>query len=134
MDALALFAIPFFMTMAAHEASVAQYRYAAAAQDRPSYVYAVPPGSGWAPGSVIGAGVGGIAGGPGGAVAGAMLGGTLGYAATVPPAYVAPAYTAPVAHTPPARATLAWNASPRPASADGFIGNWQSFMQPSAGR
>lgn len=131
MDALALFAIPFFMSVAAHEASMAQFRYAAAAQQGQSYVYAVPPGSGWAPGSVMGAGLGGIAGGPGAAVAGAMLGGTLGYAATLPPAYVAPAYVTPVAYTPPVRATLAWNASPRPSTADSFVSGWQSFMQPS---
>jgi hypothetical protein len=131
MDALALFTIPFFMTMAAHEASMAQYRYTQAAQERPPYAYSVPPGHGWAPGAVMGAGVGGIAGGGGGALAGAMLGGSIGYAATMPPPYAGP-----VAYTPPSRMALRWESGERAASpsAEPFISRWQSFMQPSARR
>lgn len=128
MDAVALFAIPFFMSVAAHEASHAPYRHAGARYDAP-YAYAVPPGYGWAPGTVIGAGFGGIAGGAGGAVAGAVLGGTLGYAATMPPYAYAPAQAD---YAPPARASLAWTAGPRSPSADSFISGWQSFMQPAS--
>ena len=130
MDAFALFAIPFLMVAGAHEAMLAE-RYAAGGQYGQPYVYAVPPGSGWAPGAAIGAGVGALAGGghAGPAVAGALIGGAVGYAATTPP----PVYVAPVAHAPPAYAPLARSRPAPSGSADAFIANWMSFMQP-AGR
>ncbi len=123
MDALALF-VPFLMITAAHEATFAQYRYASAAPYEQTYAYAVPPGSGWAPGAAIGAGVGALAsaGHAGPAVAGALIGGTIGYSATMPPVYAIPA---PYAPPPPQRSAAA-----RPGSADAFIANWMSFMQP----
>ena len=122
MDALALF-VPFLMITAAHEATLAQYRYAPAAPYEQSYVYAVPPGSGWAPGAAIGAGVGALASGghAGAAVAGALIGGTIGYSATMPPVYAIPA-----PYTPPAPQR---SAPARTGSADAFVANWTSFMQ-----
>jgi hypothetical protein len=122
MDALALF-VPFLMITAAHEAALAQYRYASAAQYEPAYVYTVPPGSGWAPGAALGASVGALASGhPGPAVAGALIGGSIGYSATLPPVYATPAAYTPPSPPPSARA--------RSASADAFIANWMNFMQP----
>lgn len=124
MDGLALF-VPFLMITAAHEATLAQYRYASAAQYDPPYVYAVAPGSGWAPGAAIGAGVGALAGGghAGPALAGALIGGSIGYSASMPPVYATPAAYAPPPPPPP-------SSRARPGSADAFIANWMSFMQP----
>lgn len=128
MEAFALFAFPFLMAAGAHEAMLAQQRYVAA-QEGQHYVYAMPPGYGWAPGAAIGAGVGALAGGGGPALAGALIGGTIGHAATTP-VYVAPAAYAPPAHAPaPSRASAASSAS-----TEAFIANWMGFMQPSARR
>ncbi len=134
MDAFALFAIPFLMVAGAHEAMLAE-RYAAGGQYGQSYVYAVPPGSGWAPGAAIGAGVGALASGghAGPAVAGALIGGAIGYAATTPPVYVAPVAYAPPAYAAPAYAPPARSRPAPSRSSDAFIANWMSFMQP-AGR
>lgn len=129
MDAFAVLAIPFLMVAGAHEAMLAE-RYAAAAQYGQPHVYAVPPGSGWAPGAMIGAGVGALAGGghAAPAVAGALIGGSIGYAATTPPVYAAPVVYAPPPYAAPPRSRSA------PAgSSDAFIANWMNFMQP-AGR
>lgn len=113
MDGLVLFAIPLLMAAASHEAALAQQRYAAAQHGQP-YVYAVPPGSGWAPGAVIGTGVGALAGGghAGPALVGGLVGAAIGHAATTPPVYVAPAAQASPG---PSRLSLDWN----------------NFMQPS---
>lgn len=124
MDALALF-VPFLMITAAHEATLAQYRYASAAQYEQPYVYAVPPGSGWAPGAALGASVGALASGgyAAPAVAGALIGGSIGYSATMPPSV----YVTPSAYVPPAPPP---SSPARSGSADAFMGKWMNFMQP----
>jgi len=99
MDAFALFAIPFFSILAAQDVALRQQQAAAYHYGQPyHYAYAVPAGSGWAPGAAIGAGVGALASGghAGPAVAGALIGGVIGHAATTPPVYLAP-----VAYPPP---------------------------------
>jgi hypothetical protein len=90
-------------------------------------VFAAPPGWGLWPGAIIGAGLGALAGGSlGSAVAGSVIGAAMGAVTTTPPIY--PAYPAPVAYVP------ADSTTPPRGSADVFIANWQSFMQPSARR
>lgn len=139
MDACGKFAVLFLMAVGVNEAALAQGQYAPAAQyGQPyygqPYVYAAPPGWGLGPGAVIGAGMGALAGGSlGSAVAGSVIGAAMGAVATTPPVY--PAYPAPVAYVPAyVPAPAAYSSPPPRGSADAFISNWQSFMQPSTRR
>lgn len=138
MDALAKFAIPFLIIAGATEPAFAQAPYAAGVQYGQPYVYAPayapPPGWGLGPGAVIGAGMGALAGGSlGSALAGSAIGAAMGAVATTPPVY--PVYPAPAAYVPAYVPAPAAYAPPPPrGSADTFIANWQSFMQPSARR
>jgi hypothetical protein len=144
MDAFAKFAIPFLMIVGANEVALAQAPYAAGAQYSQPYVYApayaAPTGWGLGPGAVIGAGIGALAGGSmGSAVAGSVIGAAMGAVATTPPVY--PGYPAPAVYVPAYASPLpeytvppAYAAPVPRGSADAFIANWQSFMQPSARR
>jgi hypothetical protein len=127
MDAFAKFAIPLLVLVGVNEGALAQAPYAAGVQYAQPYVYAAPPGWGLGPGAAIGAGIGALAGGSmGSAVAGSVIGAAMGAVATTPPFY--PAYPAPTGYAPAYAAPV-----PR-GSADAFIANWQSFMQPSGRR
>lgn len=138
MDAFKNFAIPLLLLAGASGAALAQAPYAAGEQYGPPYVYTAPaPGWGLGPGAVIGAGMGALAGGSlGSLVGGAVIGAAMGAVSTSPPFYPGPVYAAPLATYAPA----AYAPPPPPpayaapvprGSADTFISNWQSFMQPS---
>jgi hypothetical protein len=138
MDAFKKFAIPLLLLAGASGAALAQAPYAAGEQYSPPYVYAAPaPGWGLGPGAVIGAGMGALAGGSlGSLVGGSVIGAAMGAVSTSPPFYPGPVlYPAPMAYPAP----VLTYAPPPPAyaapvprgSADTFISNWQSFMQPS---
>jgi hypothetical protein len=138
MDRFAKLAIPFVMAVGITEPALAQAPYAAGEQYAPAYVYAPQPGWGLGPGALIGAGVGALAGGSmGSLVGGSVIGAALGAVSTSPPFYPGPvAYPVPVAtypatYVPPPPPPPAYAAPVPRGSADTFISNWQSFMQPS---
>lgn len=127
MKSIALIAVPFLLAAGARQAAAQPY-YVTTAPYGPAYVQAVPaPGSGAAPGALIGAGFGAAAGGPA-ALAGALIGAALGDAATRPPLYVAPVVYESPSSAPQAPA---YSEQLRRGSADAFISNWVNFIQPS---